>query len=101
MPSQCYYQHYLKKGGVSTLDKRRQVGLNMQYHPMVKEEKPKAEGVSKPKRGCFQQSTSIRKASFKAPTTVLEDKVLIFGKKKHSVDFVKNCEAIAKHIVVN
>ena len=68
---------------------------------MVKEEKPKVEGGTKPKRGCFQKSTSTQKASFKAPTTGIEDKVLDFSKQKQAADFVKKYEAISKYISVN
>ena len=68
---------------------------------MIKEDKYKAEGGTKLKGRRFQQSTSTQKASFKAPTTGLEDKVFNFGKNKHAEDFVKNCETIAKYIAVN
>ena len=68
---------------------------------MVKEEKPKVEGGSKPKGGRFQKSYSTWKACFKAPTAVLEDEVFDFGKQKHAAYLVKNCEAISKYIVVN
>ena len=68
---------------------------------MVKEEKPKVEGGSKTKGRHFQQLISTRKASFKAPTTRLEDKVFDFGEQKHAADFVKNCEEIANYIAVN
>ena len=75
-----------------------QVGLNIQYHTMVKEEKPKVEGGTKQKRRFFQQSTSTRKSSFKLPMTGLEEKVYDFGKHKHKVDFVKKYKAIVKYI---
>ena len=68
MPGQCYYQHYFKKGGVITLDKIRQVGLNIQDNKMLKEEKTKVEGGAKLKGRRFQLSTSTQKASLKAPT---------------------------------
>ena len=54
---QCYHQHYKKKGGVSTLDNSCCVGLKIQDHPMVNEEKPKVDGGAKPKGRRFQQST--------------------------------------------
>ena len=55
-----------KKGGVSTLDKIRQVGLNIQDHWMVNEDKTKVEGAVKPKGRRFQQSISPRKANLKS-----------------------------------
>ena len=58
------------------------------------------EGCSKPEVRRFQQSTSTRKASFKAPVTVIEEKVFNFEKQKHSADFLKKCEAIANYITV-
>ena len=39
--------------------------------------------------------------TFKAPTSGLEDRVFDFGKKKHAVYFVKNCEAISKFFAAN
>ena len=68
------------KNVVSTLDKSCQVGLKIQDFLMVKWDKTNMEGGTKPKGGRFQQSTSTRKASLKAPTTGPEYKVLHFGK---------------------
>ena len=56
-----------------------QVGLKILDNPMLKEEKPKVGGVSKPKVRRFQQSTLNRKVSFKSPETVHEDKVFVLG----------------------
>ena len=68
---------------------------------MVKDERYKVEGGTKPKGRHFQPSTSNRKAGFKAPVTVLEDTVFDSGKRKHAADFVKNCKEIVKYIAVN
>ena len=47
----------IRKGGVSTLDKSFQVGLKIQNHPTVKEEKSKMKGGAKTKERHFQKST--------------------------------------------
>ena len=59
------------------------------------------EGGPKPKGRLFQQSISTRKETFKVPTTGIEEKLFYFGKQKHAEEFMKNCEAIAKFIIVN
>ena len=71
------------------------VGLKIQYHPMVKEQKTKVEGGAKPKGRRFQQSTSTQKASCKALMTGLEDKVLDFGKHKYAAYFVNYFESVS------
>ena len=63
---------------------------------MVKEEKPKVKDGTRAKGRRLKQSNSTQKASFKAPTTGLEDKVFNFGKQKHASDFMNNREEIAK-----
>ena len=37
---------------------------------------------------------------FKAPTTIIEDKIFYFGEKEHTAEFMKNCTAIAKFTTV-
>ena len=59
------------------------------------------EVVDKPKGRRFRKSTSTQKAGFKAPTSILEYKVLNFGKHKYAAYFVKNCESVSNYIVVN
>ena len=58
------------------------------------------EDGTKPKGRCFQKSTSIRKANFKAPASGLEDKVFDFRKQKHAAEFVKKCEVIFNFVAV-
>ena len=77
------------------------VGLKIQYHPMVKEQKTKVEGGAKPKGRRFQQSTQTWKATFKAPTSGLEYNVFDFGKQIHVAEFAKNCEVISIIVIVN
>ena len=71
-----------------------QVGLKILDNPMLKEEKPKVGGVSKPKVWRFQQFSLKRKVTFKALTDVLEDKVFGFVKEKYFVGFVNNYSTI-------
>ena len=42
-----------------------------------------------------------KKATFKATSSGLEDKVFEFSKERHAVDFVKKYEGISNLIVVN
>ena len=66
-----------------------QVGTNIKDHQMVKEEKPRVEGCTKPKGSHFQKLTSTKKDNSKALSAVLEDKVFNFGKQKLAAGFVK------------
>ena len=77
------------------------VDINIQDYPILKEEKPKVESGTKPKLRCFQQSTSTQKDNFNVQATGLEYKVLDSGKQKHTVDFMKKCNTIAKFAAVN
>ena len=77
-----------------------QVGLNIQEYPMVKEDKHEAEGGTKSKGRCFQQSTSNQKENLKALTTRLEDRIFYFGEQKHAAEFMKNQKAFENPIKI-
>ena len=68
---------------------------------MVKEEKPRVEGCTKPKGSHFQKLTSTKKDNSKALSAVLEDKVFNFGKEKHAAELMEKCEVISNLIAVN
>ena len=68
---------------------------------MAKEDNQKSEGGAKTKVRRLKQSTYTWKATFKELTSVIEDKVFNFGKQKHAIEFVNDCEEISKIIAIN
>ena len=67
----------------------------------MKEENIKVNSSVNPKGWCCHKSNLSRKATFKAPTPGLKDKVFDFGKQLHAVEFTNTCEAISKFIALN
>ena len=67
---------------------------------MVEEDNLRVKGVSKLEGRRFQQSNLSRKASFKDPASGLEDKFFDFEEEKRPAEFMVNCEAMSKFIMV-